>query len=117
MLVTSIFSFSHNVFNRLLSKRCEKSGLCGKGLKTEILFGIGRKHYGKWRKCWLPASPFPRLFPKDFLFRVIKSRDCVEKELKGQLVPCKHQNDLERGLAKDRKISTPASHENFLFTM
>ena len=30
MLVTSIFSFSHNVFKRLLSKGVKKSGLCGK---------------------------------------------------------------------------------------
>ena len=29
--------------------------------KTEIHFGVGRKHCGKRRKCWLPAfSPFPR---------------------------------------------------------
>ena len=31
MLVTSIFSFSHNVFKSFLIQRC--SGLCGKGLK------------------------------------------------------------------------------------
>ena len=47
-------------------------------LKTKILFGIGRKHCGKRRKCWLPAfSPFPTMFSKGFFFRVIKSRDCL----------------------------------------
>ena len=33
MLVTSIFSFSHNVFKRLLSHGLYKLGLCGKELK------------------------------------------------------------------------------------
>ena len=32
LLVTSIFSFSHNVFKMFLSQGCEKSGLCGKEL-------------------------------------------------------------------------------------
>ena len=35
--------------------------------KIEICFGKGRKHCGKWRKCWLPAfSTFPAMFLKDF---------------------------------------------------
>ena len=30
-----------------------------------ICFGLGRKHCGKGRKCWLPAfSPFPTMFSK-----------------------------------------------------
>ena len=37
MLVTSIFSFSQNVFKRLLSKGRLKLGLCGKGLKVNAL--------------------------------------------------------------------------------
>ena len=46
--------------------------------KTEILSGIVREHCGKRRKCWLPAfSPFPTMFSKGFIFRVVKSRDCV----------------------------------------
>ena len=49
-------------------------------LKREIHFGIGRKHCGKRRKCWLPAfSPFPTMFLKGFVVRVVKSRDCVVK--------------------------------------
>ena len=32
MLVTSIFSFSHNVCKKLLSQGCLKSGFCGKEL-------------------------------------------------------------------------------------
>ena len=31
-MVTSIFSFSHNVFKSLLYQGCQKSSLCGKGL-------------------------------------------------------------------------------------
>ena len=48
--------------------------------KTEILSGIGRKHCGKRRKCWLPAfSSFPAMFSKGFFHGVVKSRDCVVK--------------------------------------
>ena len=32
MLVTSIFSFSHNVFKRVFTQGSQKSGLCGKEL-------------------------------------------------------------------------------------
>ena len=36
------------------------------------------KNAGK--KCWLPAfSPVPSVFSKAFLFKVVKSRDCVVK--------------------------------------
>ena len=35
MLVTSIFSFSHNIFKRHLPQGLEKSGLCGKELRKE----------------------------------------------------------------------------------
>ena len=38
-------------------------------LKTEICYGISRKHCGKRRKCWLPAfSVFPTMFSKAFHF-------------------------------------------------
>ena len=40
----------------------------------------GRKHRGKWRKCWLPAfSPLPTMFSKGLFLRVLKIRDCVVK--------------------------------------
>ena len=53
-------------------------------LTTELpgpaCFGKGRKHCRKRRKCWLPAfSPFPTMFSKGFLYKVIESRDCVVK--------------------------------------
>ena len=35
MLITSIFSFSHNVFKTLLNQGRSKSRLCGKGLKKK----------------------------------------------------------------------------------
>ena len=47
-----------------------------------ICFGKGRKHCGKRRKCWLTAfSPFPTMYSKGFFHRVIKSCDCVFKNL------------------------------------
>ena len=60
--VTSIFSFSHNVFKRLLFQGHYKSGLCGRG-------GGGG--------CVTAFSPFPTMFSKGFFFRVIINRDCV----------------------------------------
>ena len=40
--------------------------------KLDFVFGKGRKHCGKRRKCWLPAfSPFPKMFSKGFFPRVI----------------------------------------------
>ena len=40
----------------------------------------GRKHFGKRRKCWLPAfSPFSTMFLKDFLYRIVKSHDSAVK--------------------------------------
>ena len=48
--------------------------------KIEICFGNGRKHFRKRRKCWLSTfSPFPTMFSKASLLRVIKSWDCVVK--------------------------------------
>ena len=44
----------------------------------QFFFMKGRKHCGKWRKCWLPAfSSFPTMFSKGFFLRGVKSRDCV----------------------------------------
>ena len=41
---------------------------------------MGRKQFGKGRKCWLTAfSPFPTMFSKGLSLRVVKSRDCVRK--------------------------------------
>ena len=77
LLVSSNFSFSHSVFKRLVLQTHKKQGLFEKGLKafadekinltgrTEIHFGMNRKHCGKRRKCWLPAfSLFPTMFSK-----------------------------------------------------
>ena len=56
---------------------CRRQNKCDG--KLEISFGLGRKHCGKRRKCWLPAfSLFPTMFSKGF-FKVIKSWDCVVK--------------------------------------
>ena len=58
MLFSSIFSFSLIIFQRLLFKGCENSGLYGKGLKLRIYLERGkiakkdntcRYFYGKGR--------------------------------------------------------------------
>ena len=50
----------------------------GYDFKGGICFGKGRKHYGKRRKCWLPASSsFPVMFSKGSQFRVMKGQDHV----------------------------------------
>ena len=56
MLVTSIFSFSHNVFKRTPIQGRLKSGLCGKEL-IEIKF---RKKY----------AAFHNIFSEDFIFTI-----------------------------------------------
>ena len=46
-----------------------------------VLFGMGRKHYGKKGKCWLPTfSPIPTMFSKRFFFEVVRSQDCAAKD-------------------------------------
>ena len=48
---------------------CRPENKCD--LTRDILFGMARKHCGK-RKCWLPAfSPFPTMFSKGLLFRLL----------------------------------------------
>ena len=48
--------------------------------KIKTCFWKVRKHCGKRRKSYLPAfSLFPTMLSKGFLYRVIKSRDCVVK--------------------------------------
>ena len=47
---------------------------------NEVYSLNGRKCCGKWRKCWLPAfSPFPTMFSKGFILRVVKTKECVSK--------------------------------------
>ena len=40
LLVTSNFSFSHSVFNRLVSQGRQKASLCGNGLIHEAIMSI-----------------------------------------------------------------------------
>ena len=59
-------------------------------LKTEILFGIGRKHFGKRRKWWS--------------LKVIKSHDCVERvnmDYKCRLqMKCKLKTEILFGIGR-----------------
>ena len=100
---TSNFSFSHIVFQRLLSQMCQKVSLCGNGLthyqttnfrvfqsesicrrqfqiwrKWQKVIQMGRKQCGKRRNCSLWAiSPFPTVFSKGFFPRCVKRCHCV----------------------------------------
>ena len=67
--------------NKILSLLKSKAFADDKITVTEkICLCKSRKHYGKRRKCWLPAfSPFPTMFSVGFFLRVIKSWDCVVK--------------------------------------
>ena len=48
----------------------------------KMVENIGRKHYGKRRKCWLPAFyPFTTIFSKAFFLRVVKMSGFCGKEL------------------------------------
>ena len=92
MLVTSNFSFSHNVFfsYKFLGRR--KASLCGNGLKAfaeyknnvakmmisafdrvENILGIGEN--AGYQHFLL----FPQCFQKASCFKVVKSGDCVVK--------------------------------------
>ena len=63
LLISSNFFFSHSVFKRLVMQTHKNQGLFGKGLKhilanTEI------------------SEDKLIIFSKNFLFRVLKTRDC-----------------------------------------
>ena len=101
LLITSNFSFSHSVFKRLLLQTRKKPGLVWERVnsspndkfldwsklealadnrinvieKSKFVFGTGRKHCGKRRKCWLPAfSPFLTMFSIGLFLRVVISQ-------------------------------------------
>ena len=99
---TSNFSFSHNVFRRLLSQTRQKVSLCGNRLtKYQILDLSKLKAFAdvktnmtqilklqlrrvvniveKEKKCWLLAfSPIGTIFSKG-IFNIVKTCDCVAK--------------------------------------
>ena len=70
LLVTSNFSFSHNVFHSDISLVHQNVSSCCKGLISlacHTMFNDPEKSFentfGKGRKCWSPAfSPFPEMF-------------------------------------------------------
>ena len=102
LLVTNIFSFSHNIFfssakegiqpletsltlsqttnfrlfqiERVCRRQFQDYWKWQKALQT------GRKHCGKRRNCSLRAiSPFPTVFSKDLYCRHVKTRACLGK--------------------------------------
>ena len=73
-----LFTKRHNFRQVQIQSICRRQNNLDS--KVKIRVGKSRKHCGKRRKCWLPAfSHFPTRFSKDFLFRGVKSRDCVVK--------------------------------------
>ena len=78
---------------------CSRQNKCD--WKIEILFGKGRKHCGKRRKCWSTAiSPFSHNGFKRFFFPllVVNSRKCVEKDYRFQSLLRNHHVKRERQL-------------------
>ena len=62
LLVTSNFSFYHQVFKRLVMQTCKKRGLVWEWVKNPLKEACW-KHSSKMRKCSQPAfSPFPTMF-------------------------------------------------------
>ena len=98
LLVTSNFSFSQGVFYlygefstifikfkivicKVFQFGMVENLLLGKGLKTEILSGMGRKHCRKRRNAGCQHFLFfPQCFKRPF-FRVFESQDCVVQGL------------------------------------
>ena len=76
MLVTSIFSFSLNVFIRQ-----EFADDNFKFNKNDKVLKTGKKYCGKRRKCSLTAiSPFPTVFSKDLYCKHVKTRTYLVKQ-------------------------------------
>ena len=106
ILLTSIFSSSHNIFQNL--QGVENSGFCGNGLthyqttnfrlfqtervcrrqfqiwqKWQKVIQTGRKHCGKRRNCSLQAiSPFPTVFSKGLFPRGLQKASLCGNGLK-----------------------------------
>ena len=89
MLVTCIFFFTNNSLNSVpnvnffgqdqIQSSCRQRFQCF--LNYNFCLRSGRKHYGKRRKCWLPAfSPFSTMF-SSLLLQGLENLDCVVKDL------------------------------------
>ena len=78
LIIDQLFSKQQNFRPVQIKRICRRQNKCDS--KIEIYCIKGRKHCRKRGKCWLPAfSSFPTMFSKGFLYRVIKSRDCMVK--------------------------------------
>ena len=61
MLITSNFSFSHNVFYSYISLVRQNAVLCGNGLRNSERKDF-ENNEGKGRNCWQPSYfPFPAM--------------------------------------------------------
>ena len=53
--------------------------------KLKFVLGQVENNIGKGEKCWLPVfSPFPSMFSKAFISKVLESQDCVVRCLKNR---------------------------------
>ena len=64
MLITSIFSVSHNVFKRFLTQGCKNRGLFGKGLKTDSSQRLNSFPNKPWFLCVCSTSLLKTLLEK-----------------------------------------------------
>ena len=76
MIWVELFTTQRSYSPAQIESTCRRQNKCDS--KTEICFWKGRKHFGKRRKCCLPAfSPFPKMFSEAFFLSVIKSKGYV----------------------------------------
>ena len=103
MLFTSIFSFSHNVFKRLLSQGSLKSEWCGKELtlsKQHILHSNGGEFTKRVEntvekgKIAHPKQffPFPTVFSEDLFNRHVKTRALGKDLTNNKILDCSKSN-------------------------
>ena len=66
--------------NDKIESMCRQQNACES--KIKFCNGTSRKHYGKRKKfSLLTFFPFPTTFSKVLLFKIVKSRDGIGKEL------------------------------------
>ena len=75
LLVTSIFSFSHNVFKRLVSQGHQKVSLCGNGLNSKLIVTKAQKtSFEKERMLVTSIFSFPTSSSEITFLGLLKQR-------------------------------------------
>ena len=111
MLATSIFSFSHNVFKRLLFLTRENQGLFGKGLIRNVRHDKGprKKNFTKWRPfCQTPCKTSCRKPKWKFAQDIIEGDACMKLESEWNLLRKKNGHCLSKNITKQKSFCWPS---------